>query len=109
MERNSRRSSLKGAAAAVIVSPGFERAPHDASRRAPYSFFTADTAAFIDPAVVHLVPADETGLGRSRPGRLGRVRAPPCKQTGHSQLNFLLCGYMETDDCSPRVAGLRAN
>jgi hypothetical protein len=101
MERNSRRSFLKGAGAAVIVTPGCERTPHDASRRAPYSFFTADEAAFIDPAVVHLVPADETGLGRSKPGRLGRVRAPPCKQTSHSQLSFHCADTMETARLQP--------
>jgi gluconate 2-dehydrogenase gamma chain len=69
MERNSRRSFLKDAGAAVIVMPASERTPHDASRRAPYSFFTADEAAFIEPAVARLIPADETGLGRSKPSR----------------------------------------
>src|SRR5688572_19650198 len=76
MERNSRHSFLKDRAAAVIVTLGSERTPHDASRRAPYSFFTADEAAFIEPAVVHLIPADETGAGCLKPSRrLGR--GPP--------------------------------
>jgi len=74
--KNSRRSFLKDAGAAVIVTLGSERTPHDASRRAPYSFFTADEAAFIEPAVVHLIPADETGAGCLKPSRrLGR--GPP--------------------------------
>ena len=68
MERNSRRSSLKDAGAAMIVAPACERTPHDASRRAQYNCFTADEAAFIAPAVVRLIPANETGLGRSKPG-----------------------------------------
>jgi hypothetical protein len=76
MGRNSRRSFLKGAGAAVIVTPPCERTPHDASRRAPCRFFTADEAVFIEPAVVHLIPADETGARSLNPSRrLGR--GPP--------------------------------
>jgi hypothetical protein len=75
MKRNSRRFS-QGAGEAVIVTPACERTPHDTSRRAPYSFFTADEAAFTEPAVVHLIPADETGAGCLNPSRrLGR--GPP--------------------------------
>ena len=64
MERNSRRSFLKGAGAAVIVPPASERAPHYVSRRAPDSFFTIDEAIH-GPAAVHLIPAIDTGAGRS--------------------------------------------
>jgi gluconate 2-dehydrogenase gamma chain len=66
MERISRRSFLKsaGAAAAVIVAPGCERSPQrDVGRPASYAFFTADDAAFIEPAVARLIPADESGPG----------------------------------------------
>jgi hypothetical protein len=69
MERNSRRSFLEGAAAAVIVTPRCERRPHDVSWCAPY-IFPADEAAFIGPAVLHRIPADETGPGRSKPRSL---------------------------------------
>lgn len=64
MKRISRRSFLKGAAAAVIVAPACERPVRNgASQRAPYSFFNSDEAAFIEPAVARLIPADETGPG----------------------------------------------
>jgi len=66
MERISRRSFLKsaGAAAAVIVAPGCERPGRESARKgARYVFFNADDAAFIEPAVARLIPADETGPG----------------------------------------------
>jgi gluconate 2-dehydrogenase gamma chain len=66
MKRISRRSFLKGAgaAAAVIVAPACERPVRNGvSQRAPYSFFNSDEAAFIEPAVARLIPADETGPG----------------------------------------------
>jgi len=64
MESISRRSFLKsaGVAAAVIVAPGCERSRQQTTtQRLPYSFFTADEAAFIEGAVARLIPADETG------------------------------------------------
>ena len=66
MGKISRRSFLKGAgvAAAVIVAPACERRPNDGGgQRAPYVFFTPAEAAFIEPAVARLIPADETGPG----------------------------------------------
>ena len=67
MDRISRRSFFKGAAAAAAtaaVAPGCERAPEDSSgQRRPYSFFKADEASFIEAAVARLIPADETGPG----------------------------------------------
>ena len=66
MAKISRRSFLKsaGVAAAVIVAPGCDRSPHQATtQRLPYSFFNADEAAFIEAAVARLIPADETGPG----------------------------------------------
>lgn len=64
MERISRRSFLKGTVAAVIAAQACERAPQqDSSRPRSYAFLTPDEAAFIEPAVERLIPADETGPG----------------------------------------------
>jgi gluconate 2-dehydrogenase gamma chain len=67
MDRISRRSLFKGAAAAAAtaaVAPGCERAPEDLSGQRPrYAFFNADEASFIEAAVARLIPADETGPG----------------------------------------------
>jgi gluconate 2-dehydrogenase gamma chain len=67
----SRRSLFKGAgaaAAAAVIAPGCERSQEVLSQRAPYSFFNADDAAFIEAAVARLIPADETGPGALEAG-----------------------------------------
>jgi len=66
MERVSRRAFLRGAgaAAAAIVTPACNRTEQTAGRqRAPYAFLNADEAAFIEPAVARLIPADTLGPG----------------------------------------------
>lgn len=66
MKRISRRSFLKraGAAAAVTVVPGCERAPEQpAGQRRTYTFFNAEEGAFVEAAAARLIPADETGPG----------------------------------------------
>lgn len=62
----SRRAFLQGAgaAAAALAVPGCDRPPRSAEdRRASYSFFNAYEAAFIEPAVARLIPADDLGPG----------------------------------------------
>lgn len=62
----SRRAFLQGAGAvaATLALPGCDDLTRRAgSRQASYTFFNADEAAFIEPAVARLIPADETGPG----------------------------------------------
>lgn len=71
MSRISRRTFLKGAgmAAAALTVPGCERgARPPAPERAPYTFFNADEAGFIEAAVARLIPADDTGPGALEAG-----------------------------------------
>ena len=65
MEKISRRSFLlgAGAAAAAAVTPACDRSTRTGTQRQPYAFFNADEAAFIEPAVARLIPADELGPG----------------------------------------------
>jgi gluconate 2-dehydrogenase gamma chain len=66
MEKISRRSLLKGVGAATVtaVAAGCDRGGREsAATRPQYVFFTAEEAAFIEPAVARLIPADETGSG----------------------------------------------
>lgn len=62
----SRRAFLQsaGAAAAALTVPGCDVLTRRIGReRAHYAFFSAREAAFIEPAVARLIPADETGPG----------------------------------------------
>lgn len=66
MANVSRRAFIQGAGAvaAALAVPGCDRLTRQAeNRRASYSFFNADEAAFIEHAVARLIPADETGPG----------------------------------------------
>jgi len=82
----SRRTFLKAAGAAAVVSGSdvaaqarqdaahaasheqHAHAPSAASGRAPYLFFNADEAAFMEAAVARLIPADEAGPGAIEAG-----------------------------------------
>jgi gluconate 2-dehydrogenase gamma chain len=67
----SRRAFLgrTGAAVVAVVAPGCDRPAQQAAEpRAPYHFFTADEAAFVEAAVARLIPADETGPGALEAG-----------------------------------------
>jgi gluconate 2-dehydrogenase gamma chain len=73
MEGISRRAFLVGTAAiaAVAVVPGCERQAQEAGgaqARAQYVFFSAAEAAFIEPAVARLIPADDLGPGALEAG-----------------------------------------
>ena len=71
MARVSRRAFLQGAGAvaAALAVPGCDRlAPQAERRRASYAFFNADEAAFIEPAVARLIPADDLGPGALEAG-----------------------------------------
>ncbi|HEU4630049.1 MAG TPA: gluconate 2-dehydrogenase subunit 3 family protein [Gemmatimonadaceae bacterium] len=66
MANVSRRAFLQGAGAVAVALtvPGCDRLTRQVEgRRASYSFFSADEAAFIEPAVARLIPADELGPG----------------------------------------------
>ena len=66
MANVSRRVFIRGAGAvaAALAIPGCDRLTgRGGSRRASYTFFGADEAAFIEPAVARLIPADEIGPG----------------------------------------------
>jgi gluconate 2-dehydrogenase gamma chain len=66
MEKISRRSLLvgAGAAAATLVVAGCERRGRRAGDEPlAYTFLNTDEAAFIEPAVARLIPADDTGPG----------------------------------------------
>ncbi|HEV7800137.1 MAG TPA: gluconate 2-dehydrogenase subunit 3 family protein [Burkholderiales bacterium] len=67
MNSISRRSFLKvaGASAAAGVAAACDRSQQQqpATQRRTYLFFNADEAAFIEAAVVRLIPTDETGPG----------------------------------------------
>lgn len=67
MEKISRRSLLMGAGAtaAALVADGCARDVEDAPA---YTFLTPDEAAFIEPAVARLIPADEIGPGALEAG-----------------------------------------
>ena len=68
MEKMSRRSLLAGAgaAAATFVVGGCARQGEDETPA--YTFLTPDEAAFVEPAVARLIPADETGPGALEAG-----------------------------------------
>lgn len=66
MANVSRRAFLQGAGAvaAALAVPACDRLePKSSARRASYSFFNAEEAAFVEPAVARLIPADELGPG----------------------------------------------
>jgi gluconate 2-dehydrogenase gamma chain len=65
MDKISRRSFLKaaGAAAASLTAACDRSKQEQTSTRAPYSFFNADEASFIEAAVARLIPADDAGPG----------------------------------------------
>ncbi|HEX3159499.1 MAG TPA: gluconate 2-dehydrogenase subunit 3 family protein [Gemmatimonadaceae bacterium] len=71
MANVSRRAFLQsaGAVAAALAVPACDRlAPKSGGRRASYSFFNADEAAFVEPAVARLIPADDLGPGALEAG-----------------------------------------
>ena len=71
MSNFSRRAFIQGAGAvaAALALPGCEGlARQAAERRGGYSFFNVDEAAFIEPAVARLIPADDLGPGALEAG-----------------------------------------
>jgi gluconate 2-dehydrogenase gamma chain len=70
MEKISRRSLLMGGgvSAAVVAGGCGRRERQTGSEPAAYTFLTPAEAAFIEPAVARLIPADEIGPGALEAG-----------------------------------------